>query len=280
MSATTAKPLSTKAALLQFLQANAGRVVSTDEITSALREAGAYREKWSQRLSELRTDDGYDIYNHQDRDELGQGQYLMPVPYPTRPANPRKKVSASLRRQVVERDGCCQFEGCGLREGDTDPSTGAVVKLTADHILPHSQGGRTELENLQAMCVRHQLHKSNRYDGDGLNVPEALRVSDRQIKQACIEQLATWEGGSLLAAVGGLDANLRADAVGRLDGEDFHALAADMFAQQPENAARALIAAGEDARARFMDALLELDERAAVGQSRLADAASKRRRRA
>lgn len=43
---------------------------------------------------------------------------------------------------------------CGLTEG----------KFHVDHIIPLSRGGRDEPENLQFLCVRCNLKKSNRYD--------------------------------------------------------------------------------------------------------------------
>lgn len=43
---------------------------------------------------------------------------------------------------------------CGLTGG----------KFHVDHIIPLSRGGRDELENLQFLCVRCNLKKSNRYD--------------------------------------------------------------------------------------------------------------------
>lgn len=37
----------------------------------------------------------------------------------------------------------------------------------ADHILPWSRGGRTELDNAQLLCRRHNIAKSNKWPSPG-----------------------------------------------------------------------------------------------------------------
>lgn len=58
--------------------------------------------------------------------------------------NERRKVTPSLRLQIIERDGrrCC-ICGRSAREG---------VTLEVDHIVPISKGGETTYDNLQTLC--------------------------------------------------------------------------------------------------------------------------------
>ena len=68
-----------------------------------------------------------------------------------------RSIPAGFRYQVLERDGCCL--ACGAT-----PKGGA--KLHVDHIVPWSQGGRTELNNLQTLFARCNLGKGNRATHD------------------------------------------------------------------------------------------------------------------
>lgn len=63
----------------------------------------------------------------------------------------RSDISPKLRRRVLARDGGrCQIRwpGC-LGEG-----------VEVDHIIPHSEGGSIDLENLQAVCIACHKHKT------------------------------------------------------------------------------------------------------------------------
>ena len=64
----------------------------------------------------------------------------------------------SNRYGVLERAGFkCQC--CGDK-----PRKNNDVVLHIDHILPFSKGGSNEMENLQSLCARCNLAKSNFYD--------------------------------------------------------------------------------------------------------------------
>jgi len=71
---------------------------------------------------------------------------------------PGRDPSLRLRYQVLKRDNfsCCQ---CGASPAK-DPS----VSLHIDHIIPWSKGGRTTLDNLQTLCSKCNLGKSNQAD--------------------------------------------------------------------------------------------------------------------
>lgn len=63
--------------------------------------------------------------------------------------------SLRLRWRVLQRDRfkCC---ACGA-----SPSDDASVELHVDHITPWSKGGSTVIENLQTLCAKCNLGKSN-----------------------------------------------------------------------------------------------------------------------
>lgn len=66
--------------------------------------------------------------------------------------------SLRLRYQVLKRDNfsCCQ---CGA-----SPAKDSSVTLHIDHIIPWSKGGQTTLDNLQTLCSKCNLGKSNQAD--------------------------------------------------------------------------------------------------------------------
>ena len=66
----------------------------------------------------------------------------------------RSKMSVSLRYDVLTRDNYrCVICGASAQEG---------AKLHVDHIIPVSKGGMTEMSNLQTLCDRCNLGKSNK----------------------------------------------------------------------------------------------------------------------
>ena len=69
--------------------------------------------------------------------------------------NSSKSISDKLRYQVLRRDNfkCC---ACGASPAK-DPS----VELHIDHIIPWSKGGENTAENLQTLCSKCNLGKSN-----------------------------------------------------------------------------------------------------------------------
>ena len=63
-------------------------------------------------------------------------------------------MTDSLRYDVLKRDGFkCQICGASAQDGAT---------LHVDHIIPVSKGGKTEMSNLQTLCDRCNLGKSNK----------------------------------------------------------------------------------------------------------------------
>ncbi len=66
-----------------------------------------------------------------------------------------RNVNTRLRYKVLQRDHfkCC---ACGA-----SPAKDPAVELHVDHIVPWSNGGETELNNLQTLCSKCNLGKSN-----------------------------------------------------------------------------------------------------------------------
>lgn len=68
----------------------------------------------------------------------------------------RAKMSESLRYDIMKRDNFkCQICGASSKEG---------AVLHVDHIIPVSKGGKTEPDNLQTLCSRCNIGKSNKMD--------------------------------------------------------------------------------------------------------------------
>ena len=66
----------------------------------------------------------------------------------------RAKMSESLRYDILKRDKYrCQICGISAKDG---------AKLQVDHIIPISKGGKTEKSNLQTLCSRCNIGKSNK----------------------------------------------------------------------------------------------------------------------
>jgi len=66
----------------------------------------------------------------------------------------RAKMSESMRYDILKRDNYkCQICGMTAKEG---------AKLQVDHIIPVSKGGKTEMSNLQTLCSRCNIGKSNK----------------------------------------------------------------------------------------------------------------------
>ena len=77
-----------------------------------------------------------------------QKSYVISVKYE------RSIMSDSIRYNVLKRDDfrCCI---CGIFAGEG-------AKLHVDHIIPVSKGGKTVMSNLQTLCERCNLGKSNK----------------------------------------------------------------------------------------------------------------------
>jgi hypothetical protein len=126
--------------------ANIGRVMDSKE----LRAVAGNTAEWARRIRELRTEEGYQILTHNDRDSLKPGQYLLENPKP-QPAFHRA-ISKETRALVLDRNGfTCQM--CGAVAGEPHPyDPTRRTRLHIGHIIDKSKGGSDEPSNLRAIC--------------------------------------------------------------------------------------------------------------------------------
>jgi HNH endonuclease len=135
-----------RAKLRAYLLANLGRVLESDE----LRHASGNASEWARRVRELRTEEGYQILTHNDRNDLHPGQYLLLEPKPI-PAFARG-ISKETRAFVLDRNGfTCQM--CGAVAGEPHPfDPSRRTRLHIGHIVDKSMGRGDEATNLKAVC--------------------------------------------------------------------------------------------------------------------------------
>jgi len=172
-----------------------GKVITRQEIIEASRdpETGQEPENWHQRLSELRTDEGYTIWAARDSDQLKPGEYMMPHIERRETAGKRVRPTAATWARVLQRAGdACEWNEagrkCGLHAGAIDPIGGGRVTLTPDHMSPHSVNPNSDPEDpnqWQALCGRHQVTKKNYWDNSSgkLNVyaiVQAAGIADKR----------------------------------------------------------------------------------------------------
>src|SRR5437773_2452112 len=74
-----AKIRSIKQRIRQAFLDHLGQILTNEDLKNVARDpaSGVEPENWHQRLSELRTDDGYTILSARDMSELKVGEYLM-----------------------------------------------------------------------------------------------------------------------------------------------------------------------------------------------------------
>lgn len=146
--------LSARDRIRSFLEANVGEIVTTQQI-SEIADISAY----ARRVRELRNEEGMQILTHKDRHDLKPGEYMLENLERTPIAEGR--ISTGLRTEILERDGfTCQL--CGAGPGDPDPfNPNRKVRLHVDHIVPASQGGTIDKDNLRVLCSTCNEGRSN-----------------------------------------------------------------------------------------------------------------------
>ena len=188
-----------------FLQ-NVGRVATREQILQVARDPKTKRipENWHQRLSELRTDYGYDILTSRDRSDLKVSEYLLLTTQRRPTAGARVKIKPGAWREVLDRAGnACEWQEsgvrCGLHQGDVDPVGGGMVRLTPDHKTPHAVNPATDPEDpssWQALCGRHQVIKKNYWDHmtGKMNVYAIVQAAPDQVKREVYRFLKAYFG--------------------------------------------------------------------------------------
>jgi HNH endonuclease len=132
--------------LREHFMKNIGRIMDSDE----LREVAGGITEWARRVRELRSEEGYQIQTHNDRNDLKPGQYILEDPKPI-PAFERT-ISKETRAFVLDRNGfTCQM--CGAVAGEMHPyDLTRKTRLHIGHIVDKSQGGTDDQSNLRAIC--------------------------------------------------------------------------------------------------------------------------------
>lgn len=176
--------MSARDRIRDFLEKNVGMVVSTQQ----LRKVAGISE-YARRIRELRDDEGMQIRSHIDRQDLKPGQYILES-LDRKPAI-GKSVSPQKRNEILERNGyTCQQ--CGAGVGDRDPfNPSRKVRLHIDHILPKSQGGTDDNDNLRVLCSACNQGKSNIQgpSESARNLLARIRRASRSVQREVFEQL-------------------------------------------------------------------------------------------
>lgn len=175
-----------------FFEKNVGKVVTTQMIRKV---AGI--SEYARRIRELRDEEGMQIKSHIDRHDLKPGQYIleslkrMPVI--------ARNISAQLRREILERNGyTCRR--CGAGPEDPDPTNpGRRMRLNVDHIIPISQGGTNDKENLLVLCSCCNQGKANirGTSEDAINLIARLRKTSKSVRREVYEFLKKSLGESV-----------------------------------------------------------------------------------
>ena len=175
---------------------NAGKILTRSQCAQVA--GGA--ENWHQRLSELRTEEGYTILSNRDLPgQLKPGEYLMPNTNRRAAAAKRVRPDTATWSQVLERaKHACEWaedgQVCKLSEGGIDPVGGGTVRLQADHRTPHSVDANTDpssVDSWGALCGRHQVTKRNYWDDTTgkLNILAILQSASRADKELAYQFL-------------------------------------------------------------------------------------------
>lgn len=185
---------------------NIGKIITREQIIEVATdpESGKQPENWHQRLSELRTDEGYTILSWRNRGWLRVEEYLMPSKDRRPKAGKRVRPSIETWTKVLLRaKSACEWnEGgvhCGLKEGEVDLIGGGMVKLTADHKNPHSvdpDSDPNDPEQWQALCVRHQIIKKNYWDSSSgkMNIYAIIQSATQGEKEIVFKFLLDYFG--------------------------------------------------------------------------------------
>ena len=138
------KKISAQDKILEYLQHNIGKVVTTEELAYV-----ADISEWPRRVRELRTEQGYAIATRfTGRPDLRVGEYILESP--DRIAEPHDRhISSEVQKEAYARDNnCCR--ACGGGPGHWVRPGSSMLEL--HHIQHHAKGGSNLLANLIVLC--------------------------------------------------------------------------------------------------------------------------------
>jgi hypothetical protein len=189
---------------------NIGKVLTREQIIKVATdpETGREPENWHQRLSELRTDEGYTILSWRNRGDLKVQEYLMPHRKKRSSAGKRVRPTDATWLAILRgANYACEWkeggEACSLKDGDVDPIGGGRVKLTPDHKNPHSldpEADPSDRSQWQVLCGRHQVTKKNYWDSatGKLNTYAIVQFAPAKEKKRIFKFLLTYFGYTML----------------------------------------------------------------------------------
>ena len=176
--------MSARDRIRSFLEANVGKIVTTQQIGDV-----AKIRDYARRIRELRDQEGMQIKSHIDRHDLKPGEYVLESPERLPVLN--GSMSPQLRTEILERNGStCRL--CGAGPGDPDPyNPNRKVRLHIDHIVPVSQGGTDTPDNLRVLCSACNQGRRNIQPPSetALNILARLRRVSRKIRREVYEAL-------------------------------------------------------------------------------------------
>jgi len=176
--------MSARDRIREFFERNVGKVVTTNQIRRV-----ASISEYARRIRELRNEEGMQIHSHLDDPALKPGEYML-VSLERLPAFGRG-IPAGVRTRVLERNGyTCQL--CGAAGGDPDPTNPAQkIRLHLDHVLPVSQGGSSDEDNLRVLCSACNQGRANIQPASegAKNLLMRLRKAPRAVQREVYEAL-------------------------------------------------------------------------------------------
>ena len=122
-----------------------------DDNSISFISSGAYLRRYGKWSNALKA-----FIDYANQDDKNQNEPTADINIITStPHTTKRDVGLRLRIKVLMRDGCrCKM--CGASP-EKDPS----VELHIDHIIPWSKGGETVIDNLQTLCSKCNIGKSN-----------------------------------------------------------------------------------------------------------------------
>jgi len=110
---------------------NIGKIITREQIIEVATNpiTNKQPENWHQRLSELRTDNGYTILSWRNRGWLRVEEYLMPTPEKRSLTGKRVRPNKDTWKSILQRaNNACEWtegnEICGLKDEEIDPIGG------------------------------------------------------------------------------------------------------------------------------------------------------------